>query len=956
MSLEQSLSRFVDWWRGNVKGDEKGEAQVFLDRLMQAFGHKGALEAGRFEQRLRRRRNGRTSVAFADYLLPGRALIEMKKRGENLKKHYVQLEEYWKSLPDRPRYALLCNFDEIWIFDFYTQFYDPVDRVAIDELASERRSALSFLAPGMYRSPVFSNDQVEVTRLAAFQLAELYLSIEAEVGRNIALRFTLQCMIALFAEDVGLLPKETLLKIVADSRREHTNDNAHDLMALLFTMMNYPKRARRGGRFAPVDYFNGGIFQEIHPLALSPPQLHLLENACSEDWSKIRPSIFGSIFERSMDKSLRHREGAHYTSEGDVKRIVDPVIAEPWRKDIDSVNTLPDALALYNKLCSYVVLDPACGSGNFLYVAYREMKALEADLRERITELGGDISQVKRRVTARQFHGYDINEFAVELAKASLMIAKKLAVDEFDSDEAPLPLDNLDANIKAEDALFNQWVDFDACIGNPPYLGAYRIRKERGIAYMSALREKYSQAPGRADYCVYWFRRTHDAMKPGARAGLVGTNTIRQNYSRIGGLDYILDHGGQIYDAISTMPWSGEANVHVSIASWCKGEPPFEPRLHIYEGKTEANEYVFRTVQHSRINAALSDKVFVSGARKLTVNMNPKRVFQGIITGSTRFVVDKETAVTLLKRDKNNAKVLKPLLIGDNLLGHSMGQPARYVIDFFGLDILEARAFAAPFARIEREVLPLRQRQAEDEIEANRAAKIENPNARTNSFYQKLLDQWWLHMTGRAEMTNALKTVRRYITCSRVTKRPVFDFVSNAIRPDSSLKVFAFDDDYSFGILQSNAHWQWFIEKASTLKADYRYTSHSVYDTFPFPQSPAPARVKAVADAARELHEFRRQRMSISETLTLREMYRSLDAPGINPLRERHDALDQAVLAAYGFDADADTLAQLLALNHAVAAKIEAGESVTAPGIPPDYPAPADLVSAGCIQPPDLLL
>ena len=182
-----------------------------------------------------------------------------------------------------------------------------------------------------------------------------------------------------------------------------------------------------------------------------------------------------------------------------------------------------------------------------------------------------------------------------------------------------------------------------------------------------------------------------------------------------------------------------------------------------------------------------------------------------------------------------------------------------------------------PLRRLRREVLPLRQQQAEDEIAANRAAKIENPNARTNSFYQKLLDQWWLHMTGRAEMTNALKTVRRYITCSRVTKRPVFDFVSNAIRPDSSLKVFAFDDDYSFGILQSNAHWQWFTEKASTLKADYRYTSHSVYDTFPFPQSPAPARVKAVADAARELHEFRRQRMSRSETLTLR---RDVSQPG----------------------------------------------------------------------------
>lgn len=957
MSIEQSLRNFVVWWREHIKGDEKGEAQIFLDHLMRAFGHAGAIEAGgNYETRVRRRRNGKATVSFADYLLPKRVLIEMKKRGEDLKRHYTQLEEYWKSLDSqaRPRYALLCNFDAIWIYDFQLQFYDPVDTVQIAEIF-ERRAALEFLVARSRKAPVFRNNRVEVTKDAAFQLTELFRTIAPDVGNAIAQRFTLQCMVALFAEDAELLPKSTLSRIIEDVKFSPSiTDNSHDLMALLFIMMNYPKHRRRSGRFHDVDYFNGGIFDQIHPILLHPPQVRMLELACDEDWSKIRPSIFGNIFEYSMDKRERHKEGAHYTTELDIKRIVDPVIAEPWRDDIDSVKSLPDACALYDKLCDYIVLDPACGSGNFLYVAYREMKALEAELRERIAELGGDLSQLARRVTAKQFYGYDINEFAVELAKVSLMIAKKLAADEFDTDEEPLPLDNLDDNIKAEDALFNEWVEFDACIGNPPYLGGSTIGKERGIAYLSEVREKYADVPGRADYCVYWFRKAHDNMKAGSRAGLVGTNTIRQNFSRIGGLDYIIANGGEIYDAVSSMPWSGEAKVHVSIANWCKGAPPLAPRLHFYAGQNEAGEYAFRTVEKERINAALSDQIFVSGARKLAVNIKPKRVFQGIIPGHHAFRIDPDKAEQFIRSNSCNKEILKPYLIGEDLLGQSMGQPSRYVIDFFGLNILEARAFSQPFELILQQVLPERKRQAEAEITLNSQALSTNPNSKTSKFYQRLLDKWWHHITGRVAMTHHLKTIRRYIVCSRVTKRPVFDFVSNSIRPDSSLKIFGFEDDYSFGILQSNAHWQWFTQKGSTLTERYRYTSHSVFDTFPFPQQPASEQVIAAAAAARALHEYRREAMAKSESdLTLRDMYRTLELPGKNPLRDLHDALDAAVLAAYGFDPDRDILEQLLALNFEVAAKIEAGENVTAPGIPPDYPDPSELISDGCIQPPD---
>ncbi len=960
MSIEQSLSEFVDWWREHIRGDEKGEAQIFLDHLMRAFGHAGALEAGRYEERVRRRRNGKTTVSFADYLLPKRVLIEMKKRGEDLNKHYVQLEDYWKSLDSliRPRYAILCDFDEIWIFDFHTQFYDPVDVVAIEELPRERHNALSFLAPGHYRAPVFKNNRVEVTKDAAFQLAELFRSLEEAVDGAIALRFTLQCMVALFAEDVGLLPPATLLSIVEDSRqRRNATDNSHDLMALLFTMMNYPKHARRAGRFGQVDYFNGGIFQQVHPVFLSGPQLHRLESACRQDWSKIRPSIFGNIFEYSMDKQERHREGAHYTTELDIKRIVDPVIAEPWRNDIESVNALSDALALYDQLCDYIVLDPACGSGNFLYVAFREMKALESELRDQIAELGGDLSQLQRRVTANQFHGYDINEFAVELAKVSMMIAKKLAVDEFDTDENPLPLDNLDDNIKAEDALFNEWVEFDACIGNPPYLGANETRKERGIAYMSEVREKYADVPGRADYCVYWFRKTHDQMKDGARAGLVGTNTIRQNYSRIGSLDYIVANSGVIYDAVSSMPWFGEANVHVSIANWSRGEAPISPsHLHIFTEQNEEGEYVFRRVRKDILSPSLSEKTDVSAARKLKSNTSPKRVFQGIIPGNDGFIIESELAEALIRDDRNNRDVVLPFLIGDDLLGQPMGSPRRWIIDFFMYDSIEILEFSSPYEIVAANVLPDRRNNAAIEIKENEAALLSNPSSKTSNYHHDRLNKWWLHTASRIAMTERMAYIDRYICCSRVTKRPIFDFVSTAVRPDSSLQVFAFQDDYTFGILQSNAHWQWFVEKSSTLKSDWRYTPHSVFDTFPFPQHPAPDRIKAVADAARALHEYRRREMAKSESgLTLRDMYRTLELPGTNPLRDLHKTLDQAVLAAYGFNPDRDILEQLLALNFEVAARIKAGEPVTAPGIPPDYPEPGELVSDGCIQPPDLI-
>ena len=963
MSIEQSLRDFVAWWRENIKGREKGEAQIFLDRLMRAFGHEGALEAGgRYEERIRRR-SGKATVAFADYLLPKCALIEMKKRGEDLKKHYTQLEEYWKNLDGRirPRYALLCNFDEIWIFDFQIQFYDPVDTVCIDEIV-ERRAALEFLVALSRKAPVFRNNRVEVTKDAAFQLTELFRTIAPDVGSAVAQRFILQCMVAHFAEDTGLLPPDTLIKVIkAIKYSPSATDNSHDLMSLLFTMMNYPAHKRRGGRFYNVDYFNGGLFDHIDPILLHPPQVRMLELACDQDWSKIRPSIFGNIFEYSMDKNERHQEGAHYTTELDIKRIVDPVIAEPWREDIDSVNVLSDALKLYDNLCSYVVLDPACGSGNFLYVAYREMKALESDLRERFVELGGDSAQLTQRVTAKQFHGYDINEFAVELAKVALMIAKKLAVDDLDTDENPLPLDNLEPNIKAEDALFNDWVKFDACIGNPPYLGNRRFISERGLDAANQVYRAFPDVPHVADYCVYWFRKVHDKLRNEARAGLVGTNSITKTNSRKASLDYIVNNGGLIYDAIQSMPWSGEANVDVSIVNWTKSESPFSPRrLHIFQGKDDKGQYIFEQLDLPRISSSLSSLTDVSSARLLKVNQKPKRVFQGQTTGhNDGFVLSSDDARALIADNPRNNEVVLPYLRGNDLLTNHLGMPNDYVIDFHSMGILEARSYSKVLQRIEEKVLPFRRQKAAEEQARNDAALAKDPKAHRNYNYRYALSQWWLHHSRRVGLRDVIyeNGIKRFVITSRTNLYQIFDFICANIVIADGIQAFPFEDDYSFGILHSQLHRLWWKVNGSsrgTINPRPTYAP-GIFETFPFPQNPSSELVKAVAEAGRALHEYRRESMLGRDELSLREMYRLMARlPGEMTLRDLHNRLDQAVLAAYGFDPARDMLEQLLSLNHEVAARIEAGETVTAPGIPPDYPNPSELISDGCIQPPEL--
>ena len=375
---------------------------------------------------------------------------------------------------------------------------------------------------------------------------------------------------------------------------------------------------------------------------------------------------------------------------------------------------------------------------------------------------------------------------------------------------------------------------------------------------------------------------------------------------------------------------------------WFKVEPKRGAKKLKRQGSGAANkDYELDFRECNRISAALSERTDTTEARVLIANRKPKKCFEGMQPGHKGFRLGSKETFEILKDDRENAAVIYPYLNGTALLTEKWRKTPEFIIDFERRDMLQASEFTRPMGIVRERVLPKWETNAKNE---------KKESGKESGEHQRRVQTWWQLKRGRRDFVRTVQMLNRYIACSRVTKRPIFCFVAHAFRPDSSLTAFAFNDDYSFGILQSNTHWQWFVAKCSKLKSDFRYTPESVFDTFPWPQSPAAKLVTAVAEAGREVRRVRDEALKKVKG-GLRAVYRTLELPGKNPLKDAHAELDAAALEAYGFSAKKDLLAQLLELNLAVAAAIDRGEPVTAPGIPAAFLSPKALVTDDCIRP-----
>ncbi|GAB4340138.1 MAG: class I SAM-dependent DNA methyltransferase [Cyanophyceae cyanobacterium] len=894
------------------EGDEKGEAQTFLNRFFAAFGYRDAIAAGAvFETRVAKG-SAKGNLGFADLVWrssskpprPG-VLFEMKARGVNLEKHRRQAFAYWERLvPNRPRYVVLCNFDEFWIYDFDTQIDEPVDRIALGDLG-QRASAFTFMVPGGAK-PVFNNNQQEITEVAARRMGVLYKNLVKRLCKPLSdiqplqvQRFVLQCVLAMFAEDRGLLPLDLFTQCVLDCIEE--DKDPYDLIIGLFEKMNLPGVVR-GGCFKGVDYFNGGLFSEIPEIGLDIKDLEILRETARQDWSKIRPAIFGNIFEGTVNDDDRHARGIHFTSEIDIMKVVRPTISHYWEARIEESSTIEELEALHRELVQYRVLDPACGSGNFLYVAYQEMKDLEQIMFDRLARLQGSTQLPTKTVNPAQFFGIDTNSFAVQLAQVTMTIARKVAIDRLQSKEDALPLDTLNENIVQRDALFNPWPQADAIIGNPPFLGGKHLRLRLGDRYIDQIFARFPEVKDSVDFCSYWFRLAHDALPDGGRAGFVATNSISQGKSRAASLDYISQHGGVIHNAVSTQPWSGEANVHVSITNWVKNPDLAPKKIYLDEKPVE------------QINTALRSTLDVTTAVRLKANLN--WCFQGVIPVGRGFVITEAQAQDWIAKDPRNAEVLKLFSMGSNLAKNPNGTPTRWIIDFNDLALDQSSAYAAPFKHVRRFVRPKR--------EGNRDA-----GART---------YWWRFMRPRPEMRLALESLSFYFAVPRVSKWSVFLKCPQEWLPGDLNDVVASDDFYVLGILSSDVHRQWVKVQASTLKGDTRYTHKTCFETFPFPQKPGKKAIAEVRQIAQDLHDYRTQIME-QRQWGITELYNEFFHEPASGLGKLHTKLNKAVLKAYGFSGDDDILEKLLDLNLELSAKEAQGEPIIGPWAPDRPPA-----------------
>jgi len=862
--IRANLTRFVAHW--SVRdGYERGEAQTFLTELFACYGQRLS-DVAKFEQF--------QSGGFVDLIWPRVCIFEMKSASEagRLAKHREQALGYWREAADAekgvpaPEYVILCAFKRFEVWEPGKFPNEPRVKFELEELP-DRYTSLLFLAGN---EPVFNARQEGVTLDAVGKLSELFHQLEErrEGEPDARRRFVLQTVWCMFAEDLGQIPGQAFTRVVDELIANPQRSSADDL-GLLFEHLNDPSPERpKHGLYAGVPYANGSLFAEPSRIDLTPDELSLLREVSASNWHEVQPSIFGSLLEGVFGHARQWQLGAHYTHESEILKIVEPTVVEPWMARIDAIATYDEARAAQGELLNYIVLDPACGSGNFLYVAYRELRKIEAKLAARVTDLAqaeGRPSQegLSAFFPLQNMRGIEIEQFGVDLARVTLWMGHRLAVEELDLHESTLPLADL-SGIRRADALKADWGEADAIIGNPPYHGSQNLRKELGEDYVEWLKQEFDA--GLKDLCVYWFRRAADGMRPGDRAGLVGTNSISQNRARGASLNYVVEKGGVITDAVSRQKWPGEAVVNVSIVNWVQ-QPSEPPERFVLDGE-----------EVEGINTRLREsKVQVEEYGSLSPNKG--RSFQGPIPAGNFYLERAEAEAILARNDAAYEEVVRPYLIGDDITEEPEQRPRRFIVDFGMRTLEEAMQFPAALDLVKERVRPTRE-------ENNREA------------YRRY---WWRFAEPRPKMREALVALPRYIAGNRIGKRFLFCWTDIAVCPSDLTVVFAFDDDYSMGVLTSSTHGVWARSESSTLRVDLRYTPTSCFETFPWPQ-PGDDLRNEIGEIAECLIE-RRQAICVEHSIGLTDLYNQVDEGAWADLADLHRRLDETVARAYGWDA-----------------------------------------------------
>jgi hypothetical protein len=838
-----------------------------------------------------------TSAGIMDLHLPGVVIVEMKAPSQvgRLAAHRAQAFNYWHNSADvatdrpAPQYVVLCTFHEFEVWEPGRFPNAPRATFTLKQLP-DRYETLLFLA-GPEEEPLFGAASRELTTEAAFAMAKVYHNLlDRQAASPEAIqRFLLQMVWLLSAEDYGMVsgkPVEHILKLLATQ----THWTSYMMFGGLFMSLNDSSDHGRHGVLRGTRYVNGELFARPALVHINQDEAKAFLDLAGYDWRAVDPTIFGSLMEGFLGQG-RRALGAHYTHEIDIMKIVRPTIVRPWRERIQATATPEEAVGLLHELCRFRVLDPACGCGNFLYIAYRELRSLEWSLKRRIQDLSRQTGLPVPTgplpyYPLNNLYGMDIEPVVAHIARVTLWMGHRQMMDEFGAAEPPLPLVEL-STIQAADALRVPWPEVDCVIGNPPFLGSQNIRAAHGDDYITWLKETFKV--GVKDYCVYWFRRTHDHLKPGQRAGLVATNSIAQNRARSASLEYVVGNGGVITDAVSTQKWPGDAKVHVSLVNWVK--QPDSPLA----------EFWLDGAQVLGVTAELRPPEASTG-NVAVLDANKGRCFQGLTPVGDGFILSVQEAQSLLsKTDANYRDVVRPYLVGDDIAEDPAQRPRRWIIDFGKRSLEQSMRYRSAIKLVRQRVKPSRDQ--------------------NNDRFRR--EHWWIFGRPYTAVRTAIGGLHQYIAGVRVGKRLLFAWCDAWTCPSDLTNVFAFDDDYAMGVLSSFAHGAWARSRSSTLKGDFRYTPTTVFLMFPWPFPVADEQRERVAEAGRQMIA-RRQEICAAEGFGLTKLYNLMDDGAYQDLKRLHHELDESVAIAYGWpravaqDGE-EVVRRLLALNREIA-------------------------------------
>jgi hypothetical protein len=871
----------------------------------------------------------------------------MKARG--------QAESYARALPASegwPPFLLVVDVGfsiEVYA-DFsglgktYTPYPDPAShRLFLPDLARpEVRERLH----AIWTDPVSldpARRSARVTRAVADTLASLARSLEASGHAPEAIfGFLMRAIFTMFAEDVKLLPEGSFTKLL-----ERMEGNPSVFAKMLGALWNTMAQ----GGFSPVletDVlrFNGGLFETCEALPLTAEQIHILSEAARHDWRDVEPAIFGTLVERALDAHERHKLGAHYTPRAYVERLVLPTVIDPLREDWNAAKvealTLrqsgKDAAAVaalrafHRRLCAVRVLDPACGSGNFLYVTLEHMKRLEAEVLDALAALGdtqGGLELEGVTVSPLQFLGLEINPRAAAIADLVLWIGylqwhlrthgnahpKEPVIERFhsiewrdaliahggtaavtDSDGTPkmrwdgrtfkthpvtgeqVPDEAAQVPVEAYlDVRRAVWPEADFIVGNPPFIGASTMRQSLGDGYVEAVRGAYPELPESIDFVMYWWHLAARATveKRARRFGFITTNSLRQTFNRRAITPH-MDAGLRLAFAIPDHPWVDSADgaaVRIAMTVGTMDEGAGLLLRSRSEIATDSDEIRVAFEEFGgEVHADLTVGADVTGV--VILQANDLLTFRGHELGSSGFLVESAKdffALTGFGGDEASSE-----------------ETAEHALRSSGVEAARSK-----FLRIYRNGKDLNDRPRGVVVIDAFGVESEDLKARAPEIYQwlslyvrpdretnrdeRLRREWWLHRRSREDLRLALANLPRYIATTETSKHRMFQFLDASICPDNMLVCMALSDAFHLGVLSSRVHVTWALAAGGTLEDRPRYNKTLCFDPFPFPACTTEQedRIRQIAE---RLDAHRKRQQELHADLTMTGMYNVLDA------------------------------------------------------------------------------